>query len=284
MTKDGEIRRKYQYDAYGNRIRMEGDNIVSDYSYNALNQLISKSDIMAEGQTEEQFCYDKRGNLVQILLDGQVQNQYVYGPLNRMEQAWNITREEVRYVYDGLGHRIGRQELHSARNTDYIIDLTRRYHNLLQKEEEGERQTFLWDDNVTGIIEADLSHKCYFQDELGSPVRIADDEGKIRETYDYDEFGQDLYPNQGQVQPFGYTGYQSEGTAGMYYAQTREYMPSAGRFASRDQDRFIYIQNIQSINLYNYCMSNPVRYTDPMGYEKGFRNIWFSIFGLRGFC
>lgn len=135
----------------------------------------------------------------------------------------------------------------------------------MKKEEEGERQTFLWDNNVAGIIEADLSHKFYFQDELGSPVRIADEEGKIRETYGYDEFGQDLYPNQGQVQPFGYTGYQSEGAAGMYYAQTREYMPSAGRFASQDQDRYIHIQNMQSINLYNYCMSNPVRYTDPMG-------------------
>ncbi len=42
-------------------------------------------------------------------------------------------------------------------------------------------------------------------------------------------------------------------------------MPSAGRFVSRDKDKFISIKNMKSINLYSYCMSNPVRYTDPSG-------------------
>ena len=53
--------------------------------------------------------------------------------------------------------------------------------------------------------------------------------------------------------------------AGTYFAQAREYMPSAGRFVSRDADKFISIGNMQSINLYQYCMSNPVRYIDPSG-------------------
>jgi|GEM_PF-4949564 len=44
----------------------------------------------------------------------------------------------------------------------------------------------------------------YLQDELGSPIRFLDEEGNMRETYGYDEFGQDLYRNQGQIQPFGY--------------------------------------------------------------------------------
>jgi len=29
----------------------------------------------------------------------------------------------------------------------------------------------------------------YFQDELGSPIRLTDEEGNLRETYRYDEFG-----------------------------------------------------------------------------------------------
>ena len=63
----------------------------------------------------------------------------------------------------------------------------------------------------------------------------------MRETYGYDEFGQDLYRNPGQIQPFGYTGYQSDRIAETYYAQAREYRAELGRFAgwisSRDLQR-----------------------------------------------
>lgn len=272
VIKDGEILRKYEYDAYGNRISLIENNMTKTYHYNALNQLISTVDITAEGQTEEQFSYDKRGNLTQILLNGQVKNQYAYGALNRLEWAENANGEEVSYIYNGLGNRIGKQEkrpekqgTYSDRKIDYVIDLTKQYSNLLQKEEEGKRQTFLWDNNVAGIINKDSSYEFYFQDELGSPIRLADEEGNLQETYGYDEFGQDLYHNQGQVQPFGYTGYQMENIAGTYFAQAREYIPSIGKFASRDLDKFISIKNMHSVNLYNYCMSNPVRYIDPSG-------------------
>lgn len=100
---------------------------------------------------------------------------------------------------------------------------------------------------------------------MGSPVRLADTEGNLQETYGYDEFGQDLYNNQEQIQPFGYTGYQMDGITETYFAQAREYIPSIGKFASCDLDNYIKIKNSHSINLYNYCMSSPMRYIDPTG-------------------
>lgn len=48
------------------------------------------------------------------------------------------------------------------------------YPNLLQKEEA---------ENIC----------YYFQDELGSPIRLMDKNGELAESYGYDEFGQDLY-------------------------------------------------------------------------------------------
>lgn len=268
VEKDGEVLRSYQYDAYGNRVSLIEKDVIQNYSYNALNQLISRVDITAEGRTEEQFIYDKRGNLSQILLNGQMQNQYVYGPFNRIEWAMNAAGEEVSYIYNGLGHRIGKQEgqeLSPAVRADYVLDLTKSYNNLLQRVEEGKRQTFLWDGNAVEIIDEDSTHNFYFQDELGSPIRVADMEGMLRETNGYDEFGRDLYQSQGQVQPLGYTGYQSDRIAGTYYAQAREYVPSTGQFAARDLDKFIKVQNTHSINLYSYCMSNPMRFVDPSG-------------------
>lgn len=58
-----------------------------------------------------------------------------------------------------------------------------------------------------------------FQDELGSPLRIEDSARNLRESYGYGVFGEDLYQNQGKIQPFGYTGYQRDETAGTYYAR-----------------------------------------------------------------
>ena len=36
--------------------------------------------------------------------------------------------------------------------------------------------------DAAGIIEDDSSYRLYFQDELGSPIRIADEAGKVREV------------------------------------------------------------------------------------------------------
>ena len=68
----------------------------------------------------------------------------------------------------------------------------------------------------------------------GSAMIVVDHSGKCAAAYAYDEFGTDLYGNQGQFQPFGYTGYQKDAVAGTYYAQAREYDAWAGRFVSED--------------------------------------------------
>ena len=173
----------------------------------------------------------------------------------------------------------------------YTIDLTRQYHNLLQKEEAGVTQTYLWDGNVAAMKEqttaqgpmtapADLPcppvTRYYLQDELGSPVRLTDEEGKLTETYGYDEFGQDLYRNRegtagrnvaGSIQPFGYTGYQIDQIAGTYYAQAREYRADLGRFAGKDVLRYSCKRDSISLNLYTYCKQNPLYYIDFNGHE-----------------
>ncbi|MBP3457578.1 MAG: hypothetical protein J6K58_00020, partial [Lachnospiraceae bacterium] len=290
VTKDGEPLRTYGYDAFGNRTRMtEGDHETA-YTYNACNQLMSKVDAM----NEETYAYDRRGNLSLIMENGTMKNSYTYGALNRLEHAVNGKGEAAAYEYNGLGHRVGKttktaapdpmgrlkeQSLDPETKIRYTIDLTKGYHNLLQKEETGSIQTYLWDGNVAGMKEegrgenglTDRSNQpgtCYyFQDELGSPVRLMDEEGTLRETYGYDEFGQDLYGNQGEIQPFGYTGYQSDRVTGTYYAQAREYRAELGRFAGKDVLRYSCKRDILSLNLYIYCRQSPLYYTDFNGHE-----------------
>lgn len=105
----------------------------------------------------------------------------------------------------------------------------------------------------------------YLQDDLGSPMLLADEEGEIRESYAFDEFGQSLHHTpEGQLQPFGYTGYQMETAGGLYFAQARRYDARTGRFVSEDRIKGnAYIP--MSINAYLYCRNQPLKYVDPSG-------------------
>ena len=258
--------RTYGYDAFGNRTHMTEGDRETTYTYNAMNQLMSRMDSMIE----ETYAYDRRGNLSLIMENGSLKNSYTYGALNRLEQAVNGNGEAAVYEYNGLGHRVG---VDSEIKIRYTIDLTRGYHNLLEKEEAGSRQTYLWDGNVAGMREekngqngwSNLSKHpdtaYYLQDELGSPIRLLDEEGNMRETYGYDEFGQDLYRNQGQIQPFGYTGYQSDRIAETYYAQAREYRAELGRFAGVDIIKG-FAAAPYTLNEYGYCWENPMVLVD----------------------
>lgn len=64
-------------------------------------------------------------------------------------------------------------------------------------------------------MEEDGTDSYYLQDDLGSPMQLLDEAGKVRETYGFDEFGRNLAHSPGkQLQPFGYTGYQKEPALG----------------------------------------------------------------------
>ena len=99
---------------------------------------------------------------------------------------------------------------------------------------------------------------------MGSPLRIGDSAGRIKENYRYGAFGEDLYQNQGKIQPFGYTGYQRDEVSGTYYAQAREYLAENGRFAGQDLIAG-FIEYSETLNLYKYSFNQPLKYIDPSG-------------------
>jgi RHS repeat-associated protein len=94
-------------------------------------------------------------------------------------------------------------------------------------------------------------------------LRFVGDSG-VLESYAYDEFGCDTLGNQGQLQPFGYTGYQYDTIAQTYFAQAREYVPGVGRFAATDIVKGT-ISAPLTMNEYSYCLNSPVQFLDPSG-------------------
>ena len=287
VSRNGQQLRKYDYDAFGNRAAKEDYSgqvsTHTTYRYNANNQMISLTD--EEG--EQTYTYDRRGNLTAVSRGEELLKLFTFDAANRMSSAIQIkegVEKRAEYRYNVFGNRTG-QDIYSReigsgipdisrkepenpeQQIRYTLDLTRQYHNLLMLEDSvGQRdQTFYWDGNVAAMEEAGQD-SYYLQDDLGSPMQLLDENGGIRESYGYDEFGRSLYdyPKE-QLQPFGYTGYQVEAAGGLYFAQARQYDAGTGRFAGRDKDRYLRFNKPNSLNQYIYCENNPITYIDPRG-------------------
>ena len=69
----------------------------------------------------------------------------------------------------------------------------------------------------------------------------------------------------GNLNPFRYRGYYYDTETGLYFLQTRYYDPEVGRFLNRDSVQYADPETINGLNLYAYCLNNPVEYVDPTG-------------------
>ncbi len=278
VEKDGKPLRSYQYDTFGNRTVMEDctRGIMTVSEYDALNHLIRQEISKAafpEDTIQKTYTYDKRGNLTGEYQDGELLHGYTFDSMNRLEKAWDSEGTEAEYFYNALGQRTARST--AEETEEYLLDLTKPYHNLLELHKGKHRQTFYWDMNVSAMEDENRTLQYYLQDELGSPLRVLYRSGSGA-AYGYDEFGADLYDpekkpcagrhysRQGEHQPFGFTGYRYDDISGTYFAQAREYQPGVGRFTAEDILRGrSTVPN--TLNRYGYCWNNPLIFFDLNG-------------------
>jgi RHS repeat-associated protein len=125
--------------------------------------------------------------------------------------------------------------------------------------DESGTKSYAWDFNV--VSESGEENRFYLQDELGSTLRFIDTDGAMVDSYGYEEFGNDLYGNQGREQPFGFTGEYYDLETNTYYLRHRYMNPTAGRFLSEDPIR-------DELNWYTYVGNDPINYIDPWGLER----------------
>ena len=286
VSQNGKTLRAYGYDAFGNRSRkteyQTAGELVTTYRYNTKNQLMLETD--ADGTKD--YAYDHRGNLLSVTSGEEILKAYGFDAANQMSSSMGRTDGTIQkavYQYNGLGHRMGQSiatgDAAPARTIRYTLDLTRQYHNLLQKTGNGPDQTYFWDGNVAGMEEEGRDH-FYFQDDLGSPMRLTDEAGRSEEAYGFDEFGNDIRTAkdifQDSMQSFGFTGYQMDSAGGLYFAQARRYDAGAGRFVSED---FLkgHIAVPYTMNHYNYCWNRPMDLVDLNGMWPSWSDIGNGI-------
>ena len=116
----------------------------------------------------------------------------------------------------------------------------------------------------------------YFEKNLqGDIIAIYTESGTKIGSYTYDAWGNCTVSTESgattiqkrivrTLNPFRYRGYYYDYDTGLYYLQSRYYVPQWGRFLNADG----YVSTgtgLLGYNMYAYCSNNPVMYTDPTG-------------------
>ena len=123
-----------------------------------------------------------------------------------------------------------------------------------------------------------------YTDNQGSLLALTDASGTVLEKYAYDPWGARRNPTDWTLKDTrtkwitnrGYAGHEHLDAFGIINMNGRVYDPLTAQFFSPDP----FIQapdNWLNYNRYGYCMNNPLKYTDPLGYyfDKNTR-IWID--------
>lgn len=125
------------------------------------------------------------------------------------------------------------------------------------------------------------------KDLQGNIVALIDNTGNTVVQYNYDAWGNhkvvDANGNEitssthiGNLNPFRYRGYYYDCETGLYFLQSRYYDPIVGRFLNRDSVNYVNSKIINGLNLYTYCLNNPVTFSIMPSYNNCKGNIIFE--------
>ncbi|MCL2843659.1 MAG: hypothetical protein FWE28_09450, partial [Oscillospiraceae bacterium] len=238
-----------------------------------------------------------RDLLTQINLNGAITNVNYDGntgnPLNwhggasltwargRQLQRLQRTGVDVTFTYDHSGIRTGKRVNRNGAITEHtfytqngtIVGETRRHPN-----GNIDRLEFVYDE-AGRPLQLIFNGRIYnyvlnLQGDVQQIRRSTD--GVVVATYLYNAWGQLLQStgSMAESNPLRYRGYFYDVATGLYYLNSRYYDPVIGRFLN--WDGFVSTgQSFLGLNMFAYCLNNPVNMIDPTGY------VGFSTSGVQ---
>ena len=257
----------YNLDLMSNWKSVVNNAVTSNRVQNSVNQVTA-----IDGNTLQ---YDNNGNLN---VDGQYIYEYNYKNLLTKVTSKSDGNVVVEFQYDPLGRRISKTVGGVVTNFYYDSD------RVIEERVNGfTTATYVFGIQKDEIIQMSKNGNTYYflLDGLGSISKLADVNANIVESYRYDPYGR-IFMYDGFGNPLSdstvgnryfFTGRRYEKEINLYYYRARYYSPDLGRFLSRDPSGYA-----DSMNLYEYVMSNPVIYIDPLGLKlKGCFTQTFDV-------
>jgi len=246
----------YEYDLAGNRemqsVAVDGGSpTVTNYTYNAANQLTSGS-----------AAYDNNGNMTS---DGV--NSYTWDRANRL-----LSMDSVDYQYDGEGRRV--QQTVSSVATKYLLDIQPGLAVVLSETEGSNVIRNVFSPRGIHAQQASFNNWQWIaQDGLGNVRGVIDNSIGVLESRNYGPYGDTFDGTMTddldyEAPNFGFTGELVDGS-GLLDLRARRYNAGMGVFANLDP--FEGVRDwAMSLNRYGYVAGNPINLADPSGmiYER----------------
>jgi RHS repeat-associated protein len=238
----------YGYDPVGNRLSSLG---VASYTNNTSNELTATS--LAT------YGYDNNGNTL-TKTDSTGPTNYTWDFENRLTSVTlPAGGGTVSFKYDPFGRRIYKSSSSGtsvfAYDGDNLIEETNAAGAVVARYSQG-----LNIDEPLAMLRSSAT-SFYHADGLGSITSLANAAGALAQTYTFDSFGKQTATSGSLVNPFQYTGRESDSETGLYYYRARYYDPQTGRFLNEDPTRYAG----GNVNFYPYASNAPTRLIDPVG-------------------
>ena len=238
----------YVYDNVGNRLSRSSS--VSGIA-NQTQTYDNNDRLLADG-------WDPNGNTLST--NG---SQYSYDSEDRLR---SLNSSQAQYLYDGDGQLVSRTA--SGVTTTYLIDSENPtgYTQIAEERVSGAAlKSHVYGLQRISIRQSGGLH--YYGYDAHSGVRlVANGDGSVTDTWDYDAFGNVIGRTGSTENAFTYRGEQIDTSLGLQYLRSRWMDPGKGRFWTRDgyEGR---ASRPGSLNLYAYADVNPVAGFDPQGHE-----------------
>jgi len=244
----------YTYDSGGNRLTKTDDGVVTNYTYDANDRLLTE-----DGTS---YSYDDNGNMVSKV-SASDNTSYSYDFQNRLIEV-NDSVSSVAYAYDSDGIRT--QSIVNGNDvTRYIIDKNRPYAQVLEERDSSDALvvSYVYGDDLISQNRGGVDFYYHYDGQLSTRA-LSDSSEAVTDTYSYDAFG-DLLAQTGITQNnFLYTGEQYDPNVGFYYLRARYYDAGVGRFTTTDPWQGS-VFDPASLHRYLYAGADPVNKWDPSG-------------------
>ena len=243
---------KFEYDSLGNPTIFKGKKL----SWSHARQL-DAFDVSTDSQTAKaKYKYNANGIRIAKEVDGFTTKYYLNGT-KILAQKDSINHMTFFYGSDGV---IG---FHLKNN---VVDEDFFYKKNVQNDIIG-----IYNSAGTQICEYSYdawgNEICRYLSNLGTYV-------EIEENYVYNDIS-NINRFVAFKNPFRYRSYYFDFETGMYYLNSRYYDPQLGRFINADDISALDVTKvtINGLNLYAYCLNNPVNEVD----ESGYFLLWLFI-------
>jgi RHS repeat-associated protein len=239
-TVDDTLDETFAYDSIGNRMSTTRGGVLTEYQVPAVGAAPAHAPIAINGVAVR---YDANGNRLGIGLAPDA----IYDATNRLVDDGVTT-----YAYDAEGTRVRAGAKVFVRDLLEVEGATsiRYYH--LGRERVARR-------DHTGVV------AYYHGDSIGTVRALTAASGAVAGTRLGFAFGE-LAETTGLADPFGIAG-QRRDASGLYHMGARMMDPAHGQFTQPDPSGAPDPTRPQSLNRYAYASGNPIRISDPTGFQ-----------------